>query len=440
MRRIICAVLALSLLLNLSGCATPEEVPSTTAPSETSKPTEPATQPNPTDPPHEHAYTNTVVSPDCILPGYTLHSCDCGDSFQDAQAEPLGHDYIEEETPATCAEEGHILRTCIRCGGTEDGGKIAALGHNYSPEVVAPTLVQRGYTIYNCDRCDEYYKTAFVDPLEGDYVPNISEESGIPLWMQDSYILRAWEYIGADVEKLREDGTLFVKYGHSIDAGVLYPFNTGGGSGLEKVEDNTTVTGYAPNVEKYHRSEAAGGGLVCAGFVTYYVLNYLRWIEDVDCTQFRETMEEQIEATGMNTRGVPLWERVLTDLADTPDSCVQRIYKEAYDVDLEIPETIYDRMLPGDLITFGNLDSNGRKIYSHIAVYAGEWGGKHFIIHSADVDGPWMGTPEGVGIRGEITSHPVGVYRLTEVPVLHWEAPPEENPEEPPEIGQESAQ
>lgn len=439
MKKIICVILALALLISLFGCAAPEGMTPSTVPPETEPETLPATQP-PTDPPHEHAYTDTVVPPTCTLSGYTVHVCYCGDRFQDAQVEALGHDYIDEETPATCTEAGHILRACTRCGDTQDGGEIAVLGHSYSAQVSAPTQVQRGYTKYTCDRCGEYYKTAFVNPLQGGYIPNISTESGIPLWMQDSYILRAWEYIGADVEKLRADGKLFIKYGQTIHANVPYPYITGGGSGLEHIADSTTITGYAPNVEKYHRSEAAGGGLVCAGFVTYYVLNYLRWIEGIDCTQFREAMNAHIAASGMNTRGVPLWERVLTSLADKPGSCVQRIYKEAYDVDLEIPETIYDRMLPGDLVTFGNLDSNGNTIYSHIAVYAGEWGGKHFIIHSANVDGPWMGTPEGVGISGEITSHPVGVYRLTEIPVLHLNESPEEAPEGPPEIGQESAE
>ena len=414
MKRTIALLLALSLLLSACGkkdpapTDAPDTLPGTTGIGQT-------------DEAHIHKYDKTVISPTCTEEGYTLYVCSCGDTWQDAQVAALGHSFEQVLTAAaTCTESGQTVNTCTVCGYTEEGAEIAPLGHNYTSTTVAPTQVQRGYTQYNCTRCDEYYKSNFVLPLTGAYTPNFSTGSGIPQYMQDSYILRAWEYIGVDVEKMRANGTLFVKYGQTINAGVIYPFNTGGGSGLEKVADSSTVTGYAPNIAKFHRSEAAGGGLVCAGFVTYYILNYLRWIEGIDCTQLRQTVEWYVDVKGVNTRGVLLWEQALSQLADrTANSSVKRIYKEAYDVDLEIPKVIYNQMLPGDIITFGHIDDNGNTIYGHIAVYAGEWNGKHFIIHSANTDGPWMGTPEGVGISGTITSHPVGVYRLLDVPLLH---------------------
>lgn len=69
----------------------------------------------------------------------------------------------------------------------------------------------------------------------------------IPESMLDSYIMRAWEYIIMDVQKMKANGSIFVKYGSKYNAGIFYPSGSGC-SGLEKVEDPTTVSGYAPNV------------------------------------------------------------------------------------------------------------------------------------------------------------------------------------------------
>lgn len=424
MKRTVAFILAMGMLL--SACGNPDVYP--TDPTGTTPGT---TAPQQTELTHVHTFKETLVPPNCTLTGYTLLQCDCGEVQKINEVAALGHSYEEVVTDATCTEPGMTTNICTVCGEAEEGVVIAPLGHQYTSKKYDPTEIQRGYTQYNCTRCDQHYKSNFVDPLAGEYIPNFSTSSGMPLYLQDSYILRAWEYMGVDVEKMRDNGTLFVKYGKTIHAGVIYPYNTGGGSGLEKVADPTTITGYAPNIEKFHRSEAAGGGLVCAGFVTYYVLNYLRWIEGIDCTQLRQTVEWYVDVKGVNTRGVLLWEQALSQLADrTPGSTVKRIYRESYDVDLEIPEVIYDQMLPGDIITFGNIDDNGNTIYGHIAVYAGEWNGRHFIIHSANTDGPWMGTPEGVGITGTITSHPVGVYRLLDVPLLHKDEGREEPPVE----------
>src|SRR5699024_6097043 len=41
---------------------------------------------------HTHDYTATVIQPTCTEGGYTLHECDCGDSYQDNETDPLGHD------------------------------------------------------------------------------------------------------------------------------------------------------------------------------------------------------------------------------------------------------------------------------------------------------------------------------------------------------------
>ena len=42
---------------------------------------------------HTHSYKETVVNPSCEQDGYTLHLCDCGDSYKDNYVSKTGHQY-----------------------------------------------------------------------------------------------------------------------------------------------------------------------------------------------------------------------------------------------------------------------------------------------------------------------------------------------------------
>ena len=115
---------------------TPTEptVPVKPQPTTPAEPTE-AEKPKPTDPPvttvpptepvpsesevHHHVYTDKVVKPTCTKVGYTVHTCQCGDSYTDSK------------TP------------------------IAA--HSYQATTVAPTLWMQGYTTYTCSECRDSY-------------------------------------------------------------------------------------------------------------------------------------------------------------------------------------------------------------------------------------------------------------------------------------------
>ena len=46
------------------------------------------------DPDHEHSYTASTVLPTCVDQGYTLHKCECGDSYKDNYME-AGHKYVK---------------------------------------------------------------------------------------------------------------------------------------------------------------------------------------------------------------------------------------------------------------------------------------------------------------------------------------------------------
>lgn len=71
-----------------------------------------------------HMYSATNVAPSCVEDGYTLYVCPlCGDNYKDYQAgvSALGHNYGPwyNVDKATCTEEGHDHRDCLRCGASE---------------------------------------------------------------------------------------------------------------------------------------------------------------------------------------------------------------------------------------------------------------------------------------------------------------------------------
>ena len=104
---------------------------------------------------HTHDYTATVIEPTCTEGGYTLHECDCGDSYQDNETDPLGHDYVES---------GVDTYTCTRCGSS-----YTTHTHSYTATVVEPTCTERGYTLYEC-ACGHSYQSNFTNALDHDYV------------------------------------------------------------------------------------------------------------------------------------------------------------------------------------------------------------------------------------------------------------------------------
>lgn len=68
-------------------------------------------------PVHQHSYTERVIAPNCTSKGYTLHSCDCGNSYADNYKKALGHQWGEWETiaEATVTSKGFQQRICLRC-------------------------------------------------------------------------------------------------------------------------------------------------------------------------------------------------------------------------------------------------------------------------------------------------------------------------------------
>ena len=221
--------------------------------------------------------------------------------------------------------------------------------------------------------------------------------SDLPDNMVDSPILRALEYTGYDVQKQKNDGTLYQtgSYGsrcpESVRSNIHYGTST---SGKETVADSSTVTGKAPDIATFEKK-----GLCCAAFVTYYVCNYLPNIEGAD-TQF---ILDAINATGMNSQAVITWQTALGKLANA--GSIEKIGTSSSNVDRS-------KLTPGDLIIFGN-DENS---HTHIAVYSGTYKGTDFLIHVGNDRGPeimpvkWMSDDS----NGNKASYPNAYYHLPE--------------------------
>lgn len=221
--------------------------------------------------------------------------------------------------------------------------------------------------------------------------------SDLPDNMVDSPILRALEYTGYDVQKQKNDGTLYQtgSYGsrcpESVRSNIHYGTST---SGKETVADSSTVTGKAPDIATFEKK-----GLCCAAFVTYYVCNYLPNIEGAD-TQF---ILDAINATGMNSQAVITWQTALGKLANA--GSIEKIGTSSSNVDRS-------KLAPGDLIIFGN-DENS---HTHIAVYSGTYNGTDFLIHVGNDRGPeimpvkWMSDDS----NGNKASYPNAYYHLPE--------------------------
>ena len=217
--------------------------------------------------------------------------------------------------------------------------------------------------------------------------------SDLPDNMADHAILRALEYTGYDVQKQKNDGTLYQSgsYGSRTPADVLSGINYGTStSGKETVADSSTVTGRAPDIAKFQSK-----GLCCASFVTYFVCNYLPNIEGAN-TQF---ILDAINATGMNSQAVVTWQTALNKLAN--EGKVEKIGTSSSNVDRS-------KLAPGDLIIFGTAENS----HTHIAVYSGTYKGTDFLIHVGNDRGPEIMPVAWMSQAGDKSSYPNAYYHL----------------------------
>ena len=207
--------------------------------------------------------------------------------------------------------------------------------------------------------------------------------SDLPENMIDSPILRALEYTGYDVQKQKDNGTLYQSghYSSSIPSDILSSITYGTStSGKETIVDSSTPTGLAPNISLFMEN-----GLCCASFVTYY-FNYLINVEGADA-QF---IMDAVNATGWNSQACVTWRKALNNLTNA--GAIEKIGTSQDNVDRS-------KLAPGDIVMFGNSAAGD----VHIAIYSGTYKGIDFCIHVGNNRGPeimpihWMENHEVEG-------------------------------------------
>ena len=115
---------------------------------------------------HEHSYVDEVVAPTCTENGYTKHTCECGDTYNDNET-PAAHAMTQVlAKEPTCTEAGEVAYSVCSLCGFVDGEKtvIPATGHLYVTTYVYPTATSAGAKTSVCSVCNDT-KHATIEAL-----------------------------------------------------------------------------------------------------------------------------------------------------------------------------------------------------------------------------------------------------------------------------------
>lgn len=192
--------------------------------------------------------------------------------------------------------------------------------------------------------------------------------AGISKEMLDNEFIDALEYTGYNVEAQKNDGSIFVKVGSAVSASIRSDISYGTGpSGLETVVNKSTVSGLAPDIATFKSR-----GLCCASYVSYVYFNYLPNIAGIDTSYVN----------------APPNPRSAQSYYDTANAWVagNKARKITFTVNSNGSGFKPNEQIPiGSLMAFKSVSSG--KI-SHVAIYAGEYNGTHFVTHVGDEKGP----------------------------------------------------
>lgn len=198
--------------------------------------------------------------------------------------------------------------------------------------------------------------------------------SDIPAEMLDNDYLDALQYTGYDVQTLKNNGNIFKKYGSSLEGtGILSGISYGlGPSGLE-------TTGGKPNLATWRAN-----GLCCASYVSYVYYNYLPNVAGVDTSSVPQP--DNPRSAGSYNTAANNW---VSSGKAKRISFTQNSDGSNFKANEEIPI--------GSLVVFKSI-SDGT--VAHVAVYAGEYNGTHFVTHVGNDRGPEISSIEGMSKGG----------------------------------------
>lgn len=103
---------------------------------------------------HCHKYTSNVYKPTCLIKGYTIYTCECGDSYIDKYVNATGHSYNSGKVTkvATCTATGVKTYTCTVCGATKTE-TLDKKSHTYKTTTTKATTSKNGSVVTKCTAC-----------------------------------------------------------------------------------------------------------------------------------------------------------------------------------------------------------------------------------------------------------------------------------------------
>ena len=254
----------------------------------------------------------------------------------------------------------------------------------------------------------------------------------IPKYMlEDNYALDALEYIGYDVQALKDNKVLYhqdyigrhlasSQYLLQEDPILTYIkySDSGAPGGSEKKAETAeeiaaSQTGRVPDIDRFYNGNSTyKPGMSCTSFVEYYVFGYLKHIVGKD-TKYIETMHATaLQRLQDGTRTYPdTW----TEMCEGKGGLISQGKVTHHSVHLDDSKEqtdkyneIWRQISPGTIIRFGNDNSE----YLHYAVYIGTYNNLHYVAHVAGGDrGPEIFIAEHMSLRNdEKTSFPIDFY------------------------------
>ena len=119
--------------------------------------------------PKGHNHTANIVEPTCTQMGYTVYTCDCGDTYTADYTDKAEHSYESEVTEPTCTAHGFTTYRCTECDDEYISDYTEKKAHAYLAEITNPTCTEMGYTTYTCKDCGDSYVGDYTDVLEHNY-------------------------------------------------------------------------------------------------------------------------------------------------------------------------------------------------------------------------------------------------------------------------------
>lgn len=254
----------------------------------------------------------------------------------------------------------------------------------------------------------------------------------IPEYMlEDNLALDALEYIGYDVQALKDNKVLYhpdyvglhlasSQYLLQEDPILTYiKYSDSGAPGASEKRAETpeelaaTQTGWVPDVDRFKYGNSNWKpGMSCTSFVEYFVFGYLKHIVGKDVKYIEQAYNTAHNNIQNKTSKYPdTW----TEMCEGTGNLIANGKVKHYSIELEASKdqtaeynAIWRKISPGTIIRFGNDTSP----YIHYAVYIGTHNNLHYVAQVGGGDrGPEIFIAEQMAYRNDgKTSFPIDFY------------------------------